>query len=1006
MVLALNNPDLFEKHPSLQDQFFRSIASEQNRVFDLASVVSARSQLYATDAFERLPPVVEGTVHNPIRILNAIYAARLGDAGMQGRSGAVSAMSAWRGLPLAPRVSDDEELGVAMLDAHAYAMIASAVAASRPVIVEFGAGDTPYGIQLAAENPEASVFSIEPNVDYFDWRTLGNPEVPENFHFLGGTVEGLLPLALLGPFADRIVTVAPRADSMPLFVLAGLAMLRPGGVLEMFTEDRKSIAEAGDVQSLGVSVDSRKLSPALARSIPSQYLEFLGPEVYRLRARLSDDLRARFRFDRGERSVARRTMLSTMPYAMEAERRGIRVEINLPSDLHYREVIDDEAIDRFFEMFFETAIDRATDRGGAIRIGWEEGAFTMEAKGLFSQLSAEQFRMLTLAWDYNQHIQAQYAQPSSRDIPFLRWTSVFSADADHSVRFRITPRDGDVQIDRPTNGLAAVEAFERQLDEIDKQVTQRQQEVFDQLHGKPLTEEAFRTVYRPLVDEGEEYLAAIWQQQEELTARAKREGWPTEAIERVGSGYHDYTMMWHNPIQWGELYALRLQNGGEYRFDLASFGKARTLGDTAYSARRAFEEIASKDGLEIDVGDLPAEIDEAIPTREAWRHFRRILYNLLSNSSKYYNPSVPEGERWARVRFSLEGGSLQIEASDNGRGMSADMLKRFGEQGWRDPAVVAEGIEGTGTGSGSIIASVKRLGGTFAVESELGKGSSFHIALPLEGLLGAEKAAKIKASTPVVRIMRNDGKGDREDPAYSVHPASPETLKRLQNNYANYSEIKPIMRYPFFVDIENGTILMAQYGLFKEDTGEFQKGLSSHAKILEQIKRDGGRDLDRIVISQYIQENDGGGMLMLTRGQYGGEGIAPPVFAEAIALVARMCGQRNGHVLLGEEMTTFAFEGAHTGRPRWNDFEEISYGDELLDMLWDGGIRVNEDGSSESFSLSHPPTLIDAAFDVTDIAPADLDPFLEEDAHLMGSDLMAGAHLFAAAPFVMPVPML
>ena len=146
--------------------------------------------------------------------------------------------------------------------------------------------------------------------------------------------------------------------------------------------------------------------------------------------------------------------------------------------------------------------------------------------------------------------------------------------------------------------------------------------------------------------------------------------------------------------------------------------------------------------------DLPAEIAKAVGAMEARaqrhsievhvkvdpqlgafradrRKFRQVLLNLLSNAAKF----TPDGGR-IQLRAKLRPGGVKVAVKDSGVGISpedqAALFKEFSQVG-RDA-----GRKAQGTGLG--LALTKRLvelhGGTIAVQSEVGKGSTFSFTLP------------------------------------------------------------------------------------------------------------------------------------------------------------------------------------------------------------------------------------------------------------------------------------
>jgi signal transduction histidine kinase len=83
------------------------------------------------------------------------------------------------------------------------------------------------------------------------------------------------------------------------------------------------------------------------------------------------------------------------------------------------------------------------------------------------------------------------------------------------------------------------------------------------------------------------------------------------------------------------------------------------------------------------------------------------------------------------MKVKVEDGRLRIAVEDTGHGISPEDLPRLFDKFFRseDPRVQAE----TGTGLGLSLARevVRMHGGEITVESELDKGSTFTVSLPL-----------------------------------------------------------------------------------------------------------------------------------------------------------------------------------------------------------------------------------------------------------------------------------
>ncbi len=122
---------------------------------------------------------------------------------------------------------------------------------------------------------------------------------------------------------------------------------------------------------------------------------------------------------------------------------------------------------------------------------------------------------------------------------------------------------------------------------------------------------------------------------------------------------------------------------------------------------------------------LRLEISDALPAVAADPpRLERILVNLITNAFKY---SPPESEAVLRVER-VEAG-LRLTVSDQGPGIPPDEAPRVFERFWRSPS--ATRTEGLGLGLYITRLLVEAHGGQIAIESEVGRGSAFHVTLPL-----------------------------------------------------------------------------------------------------------------------------------------------------------------------------------------------------------------------------------------------------------------------------------
>jgi signal transduction histidine kinase len=127
-------------------------------------------------------------------------------------------------------------------------------------------------------------------------------------------------------------------------------------------------------------------------------------------------------------------------------------------------------------------------------------------------------------------------------------------------------------------------------------------------------------------------------------------------------------------------------------------------------------------GIAIDV-DVPdrARVAGVRPDLEA------IVKNLVSNAVKY---NRDDGS--VRVSLRTVGGSQVLTVTDTGIGMRQQDLPRVFERFYRVDAARSRATGGTGLGLSIVRHAVERHGGNVQVESELGKGTTFTVTLPIE----------------------------------------------------------------------------------------------------------------------------------------------------------------------------------------------------------------------------------------------------------------------------------
>jgi CheY-like chemotaxis protein/nitrogen-specific signal transduction histidine kinase len=154
--------------------------------------------------------------------------------------------------------------------------------------------------------------------------------------------------------------------------------------------------------------------------------------------------------------------------------------------------------------------------------------------------------------------------------------------------------------------------------------------------------------------------------------------------------------------------------------------------------------LADKQGVTLEL-DLPADAPEMYldPMR-----IKQVIYNLVSNAIKFTR-------RGGKVRFQaiLREHVLELVVRDTGIGIRAEDLGRLFNEFER--LELPKGMKAEGSGLG--LALTKRIvelhGGTVAVESEIEKGSTFTVRLPL---IGQHPPNKAEGRGPLVLVVEDD----------------------------------------------------------------------------------------------------------------------------------------------------------------------------------------------------------------------------------------------------------
>jgi signal transduction histidine kinase len=179
-------------------------------------------------------------------------------------------------------------------------------------------------------------------------------------------------------------------------------------------------------------------------------------------------------------------------------------------------------------------------------------------------------------------------------------------------------------------------------------------------------------------------------------------------------------------------------------------GTARTnsaridASEVASGCAAVIRPLAAAHGLTLEVkADPPLGLDTD-PDK-----LREVLVNLLHNAVEY---NRPDGK--VELNGRRANGRIVLEVRDTGIGMTPEVREKIFERFFRaDPSRHATGVH-AGLGLAIVKEYVGRLGGTIAVESEPGVGSTFRVELPA----APEEPEEPAPPAPLVRDARPDAR--------------------------------------------------------------------------------------------------------------------------------------------------------------------------------------------------------------------------------------------------------
>ncbi len=143
--------------------------------------------------------------------------------------------------------------------------------------------------------------------------------------------------------------------------------------------------------------------------------------------------------------------------------------------------------------------------------------------------------------------------------------------------------------------------------------------------------------------------------------------------------------------------------------------------------------LAARDSLDGHGGEVRVAMDPAVPEiRADAAQLERAFANLLENARRY-SDGLP-----VHVHARRSGQRVVIRVVDQGPGITAEEQERIFEPFYRSPQSARPPWTGSGLGLAIAKGFIEANGGTIAVESLPGQGTSFVVSLPIEQPANAE----------------------------------------------------------------------------------------------------------------------------------------------------------------------------------------------------------------------------------------------------------------------------
>ncbi|MGQ9683043.1 MAG: ATP-binding protein [Anaerolineae bacterium] len=172
--------------------------------------------------------------------------------------------------------------------------------------------------------------------------------------------------------------------------------------------------------------------------------------------------------------------------------------------------------------------------------------------------------------------------------------------------------------------------------------------------------------------------------------------------------------------------------------------------------------------------ELRVEVPDDLPVLSFDRlRLRQVMLNLLSNAVRFTDAGS------ITVSACLDGSEVRVTVADTGHGIAPDDLGRVFDEFRQLDHALNRRHEGTGLGLALSRRFIELHGGRMWVESEIGRGSRFHLTLPLDMATAPQGDARVRSTPLPVGAIR-----ERLLLVGSDDPATTGLLRRHLHGYA------------------------------------------------------------------------------------------------------------------------------------------------------------------------------------------------------------------------------